>query len=399
MDDTWTDMPALQSTRETQAQAVIDRSARLRHVPELVEMKSFPAFKFGASRVADHTWFAADASSLNDVPGAPQEYAANMAGSFHPVRDASNRDQWIFHGMTAYPPLPLQPLGMPPPVLPPGGSGGGANIDLPGRAFPGMACGFRGARAAIPSHGAAGTTPPQRTFTAEEGSMSRQQASESCRAEYGASPPPPGPRGGHQHVGASHQPHVGARATTPSPGDTGTPPAERTFTGEDSSGGRPAASETGRAAYGTSPQGPPQFHQGVGGSHQQHGWSSYSVGKGGYERRTNGARGSGSPSVVGSRTADEAVHVATSRSGGLDVSEVPKGFPRGPFPVDAAGLKAQVAAYTEVADGPMGGGFNVCLMRPIKNTEGLVYRRTLACTHRIGAKSGYNCTWEATYES
>ena len=398
MDDTWTDMPALQSTRETQAQAVLDRDSRLSGVPQLVAMNPFPSFKFGASGVADHTWISAGASSLNDVPGAPQQYAANNSGSFHPVRDASNQEQWLFHGMDVYPPPPLQPCGMPAsPVLAPGSSGGGPlNIDFPSRAFPGVARGSGGARAATSTHGATSTPPAGSTFTAEEGSRSRQAASEACRAEYGASPQ--GSPQGHQHVGASHQQQVGARAATPSQGETGTPPAERTSTGEESLGGRPAASETGRAAYGTSPQGPPQFHQDVSGSHLQHGWSSYSVGKGCYERRAKGARGSGSPSVVGSRTADEAVHVATSRSGGLDVSEVPNGFPRGPFPVDAAGLKAQVSAYTEAADCPMGGGFNVCLIRPQKNSTGLVYRRTLACTHRGGAKSGFNCTWEATYE-
>ena len=398
MDDTWNDMPALQSTRETQAQAVIDRTARLGGVPQVVSMNSFPSFKWGASDVADHSWIPADGTSLNDVRGAPQQYAEDDAGSIHPVRDASNQERWIFHGMHAYPPPPLQPYQMPAsPVLPPSCSGGGApNIDFPDSGFPGMARGYGGARGATSTQGAAGTPPAGSTFTAEEGSRSRQAASESCRAEYGASPQGPPQR--HQHVGASHQQQVGARAPTPSQGETGTPPAERTFTAEDGSGGRPAASETGRAAYGTSPQGPPQFHQGVGGPHQQHGWSSYSVGKGGYERRTRGARGSGSPSVVGSRTADEAVHVATSRTGGLDVSEVPKGFPRGPFPVDAAGLKAQVAAYTEAADCPMGGGFNVCLIRPMKNADGFVYRRSLGCTHRSGARSGYNCNWEATYE-
>ena len=69
MDDTWTDMPALQSTRETQAQAVLDRDSRLRSVPQLVAMNPFPSFKFCASGVADHTWISAGASSLNDVPG------------------------------------------------------------------------------------------------------------------------------------------------------------------------------------------------------------------------------------------------------------------------------------------------------------------------------------------
>ena len=93
MDATWTGMPALQSTQETQAQAVLDRASRLSGVPQLVAMNPFPSFKFGASGVADHTWISADASSLNDVPGAPQQYAANNSGSFHPVRDAPNQEQ------------------------------------------------------------------------------------------------------------------------------------------------------------------------------------------------------------------------------------------------------------------------------------------------------------------
>ena len=141
MDDTWTDMPALQSTRETQAQAVLDRDSRLRSVPQLVAMNPFPSFKFCASGVADHTWISAGASSLNDVPGAPQQYAADNSGSFHPVRDASNHEQWLFHGMDVYPPPPLQPCGMPAsPVLAPGASGGGPlNTDFPSRAFPGVA--------------------------------------------------------------------------------------------------------------------------------------------------------------------------------------------------------------------------------------------------------------------